>query len=135
MKRLVVRRAAEWDAARARDWYQQEAELGERFIAELRESMARLVTLSNRFPEVRPGSGAASCIVFLMPSTSRYAVKKSSSLGCSTCDALRVNWIVALNAKTLANSRLLPTTAREPGNVGQTGAYVCPHRRDKRLLP
>ena len=55
MKALVVRRAAERDAEEARDWYEAEAELGGAFIDELHDAMSRLRTLTERFPEVRPG--------------------------------------------------------------------------------
>ncbi|RLB54321.1 MAG: type II toxin-antitoxin system RelE/ParE family toxin [Deltaproteobacteria bacterium] len=55
MKALIVRRAAERDAEEARDWYEEEAELGEAFVDELGAAMSRLRSLSERFPEVRPG--------------------------------------------------------------------------------
>lgn len=54
MKRVVLRRRAEADAETARDWYESEAELGEAFIVELRETLFSLRRMSERFPKVRP---------------------------------------------------------------------------------
>ncbi len=45
--------SAEEDVARARDWYEEKAELGLDFVEEFQTLLARLHRLPKRFPEVR----------------------------------------------------------------------------------
>jgi len=45
--------SAEADVAQIRDWYEQQAELGEAFVTEFESLLGRLRQLPERFPEVR----------------------------------------------------------------------------------
>ena len=47
--------SSEDDVARARDWYEDKAELGLAFVDEFEALLDRLRTLPKRFPEVRTG--------------------------------------------------------------------------------
>lgn len=47
--------SAEADVARARDWYEERADLGLEFVIEFEGLLERLGRLPKRFPEVRVG--------------------------------------------------------------------------------